>query len=116
MLGKKFDAVECSGVREEISQAWKDPPVQYKHILSEANDIAPSFSNQRKTKCSDNSAGKGVGSYVETVLLLSCRLVSQVTAFETSAIYVLASSLALAWGKSVDSLGSKTQEQGKNLL
>lgn len=45
MLGKKFDAVECSGVREEISQAWKDPPVQYKHILSEANDIAPSFSN-----------------------------------------------------------------------
>lgn len=116
MLGKKFDAVECSGVREEISQAWKDPPVQYKHILSEANDIAPSFSHQRKTKCSDNSAGKGVGSYVETVLLLSCRLVSQVTAFETSAIYVLASSLALAWGKSVDSLGSKTQEQGKNLL
>lgn len=55
-----------------------------------------------------HSAGKGVGSDIEAVLLLSCRLVSQVTAFATSAIYVLASSLSLAWGKSVDSLGSKT--------
>lgn len=45
MLGKKFDTVERSGVREEISQAWKDPPVQYRNILSEVNDVAPSFSH-----------------------------------------------------------------------
>lgn len=64
------------------------------------------------------SAGKRRGSDVEEMLLLSCRLLSQVTAFGTSATYVLTASLTQVWNQSSDALITKTgkgQKQSKRL-
>lgn len=61
------------------------------------------------------SAGKRRGSDVEEMLLLSCRLLSQVTAFGTSATYVLTASLTQVWNQSSDALINQDRKRAKTV-
>lgn len=61
------------------------------------------------------SAGKRRGSDVEEMLLLSCRLLSQVTAFGTSATYMLTASLTQVWNQSSDALINQDRKRAKTV-